>query len=71
METSMYFYSFLTFLSMCMQSYRCTLRSLTETYDIHELKLQPFLNTLIKPGIKRFKARLNLLTETLIGTLVG
>ena len=56
---------------MCMQSYRCTLRSLTETYDIHELKLQPFLNTLIKPGIKRFKARLDLLTETLIGTLVG
>ena len=47
------------------------LRSLTETYDIHELKLQPFLNTLIKPGMKRFKARLNLLTETLIGTLVG
>ena len=57
---------------MCMQSYRCTLRSLTETYDFHELKLQPFLNTLIKPGIKRFKAgaRLSLLTETLIGTLV-
>ena len=56
---------------MCMQSYRCSLRSLTETYDFHELKLQPFLNTLIKPGIKRFKARLNLLTEILIGTLVG
>ena len=56
---------------MCMQSYRCTLRSLTETYDFHELKPQPFLNTLIKPGIKRFKARLNLLTETLISTLVG
>ena len=66
----MYFYSFLTFLSMCMQSYRCTLRSLTETYDFHELKLQPFLNTLINPGIKRFKARLSLLTESLIGTLV-
>ena len=56
---------------MCMQSYRYTLTSLTETYDFHELKLEPFLNTLIKPGIKRFKARLNLLTETLIGTLVG
>ena len=56
---------------MCMQSYRCTLRSLTETYDFHGLKLQPFLNMLIKPGIKRFKAKLSLLTETLIGTLVG
>ena len=56
---------------MCMQSYRCILRSLTETYDFHELKLQPFLNALIKPGIKRFKARLSLLTETLISTLVG
>ena len=56
---------------MCMQSYRCTLRSLTETYDIYELKLQPFLIRLIKPGIKRFKARLNLLTETVISTLVG
>ena len=53
---------------MCMQSYRCTLRSLTETYDFHELKLQPFLNTL---GIKCFKARLSLLIETLIGTLEG
>ena len=56
---------------MCMQSYRCSSRSLTETYDFHELKLQPFLNTLIKLVIKRFNARLSLLTETLISTLVG
>ena len=56
---------------MCMESYRCSSRSLTETYDFHELKLQPFLNTLIKLVIKRFNARLSLLTETLIGTLVG
>ena len=56
---------------MCMQSYRCSLRSLTETYDFHELKLQPSLNTLIKLVIKRFNARLSLLTETLISTLVG
>ena len=56
---------------MCMQSYRCSLRSLTEAYDFHELKLQPFLNTLIKPGIKRFKERLSLLTEILISTFVG
>ena len=56
---------------MCMQSYRCSSRSLTETYDFHELKLQPFLNTLIKLVIKRFNARLILLTETLISTLVG
>ena len=56
---------------MCMQSDRCTLRSLTETHDFHELKLQPFLNTLTKPSIKRFKAKLSLLTETLISTLVG
>ena len=56
---------------MCMESYRCSSRSLTETYDFHELKLQPFLNTLIKLVIKRFNARLSLLTETLISTLVG
>ena len=56
---------------MCMQSYRCSSRNLTETYDFHELKLQPFLNTLIKLVIKRFNARLILLTETLISTLVG
>ena len=56
---------------MCMQSYRCSSRNLTETYHFHELKLQPFLNTLIKLVIKRFNARLILLTETLISTLVG
>ena len=56
---------------MCMESYRCSSRSLTETYDFHELKLQPFLNTLIKLVIKRFNARLSLLTETLISILVG
>ena len=33
----------------------------------HELKPQPILNALVRPGIKRFMK----VTETLIGTLVG
>ena len=40
-------------------------------YDFPELKPQPFLNTPIRPGIIHFRTRLNLLTETLTGTLIG
>ena len=39
-------------------------------YGFHELKLRPFLNTLIRPGIIRCGMKLRLLTETLTGTLV-
>ena len=40
------------------------------TYGFHELKLRPFLNTPIRPGIIRSGTKLSLLTETLTGTLV-
>ena len=40
------------------------------TYGFHELKLQPFLNTPIRPGIIRSGTKLSSLTETLTGTLV-
>ena len=40
------------------------------TYGFHELKLQPFLNTPIRPGIIRSGTKLTSLTETLTDTLV-
>ena len=39
-------------------------------YGFHELKLRPFLNTPIRPGIIRSGTKLSLLTKTLTGTLV-
>ena len=39
-------------------------------YGFHELKLRPFLNTPIRPGIIRSGTKLSLLTETLTGTLI-
>ena len=44
------------------------LRSTTGVYDFHELKLQPFLNTQIRPGIIHSGTKLSVSTETLTGT---
>ena len=53
-----------------MQYYRTTIKSLTGTYNYHELKPQPILNAPARPGIC-FGAMLSSFTEPLIGTLVG
>ena len=39
-------------------------------YGFHKLKLWPFLNTPIRPGIIHSETKLSLLTETLTGTYV-
>ena len=39
-------------------------------YGFHELKLRPFLNTPIRPGIIHSGTKLSLLTETLTGSRV-
>ena len=46
------------------------LRRTKGLYGFHELKLRPFLNTPIRPGIIRSGTKLSLLTEIRIGTLV-
>ena len=46
------------------------LRRTKGIYDFHELKLRPFLNTLIRPGIIRSGTKISLLTEIRTGTLV-
>ena len=45
------------------------LKSTIGIYGFHKLKRQPFLNVPIKPGIIRSGTMLNLLNETLTGTL--
>ena len=46
------------------------LRSTIGIYGFHELKLRPFLNTPIRPGIIRSGTKLSLLTETLMHCMV-
>ena len=52
--------------SVFTQCYRTTIKSFTGTYNYHEVKPHPILNTLVTPGIIRFGTRLSLFTETLI-----
>ena len=58
---------------MFTQYYRSTIRSsnLTGTCNNLELKPQPILNVVVRPGIIRFRKGLSLFIDTLIGTLVG
>ena len=58
---------------MFTQYYRSTnIRSsnLTATYNNHVLKPQPILNAVVRQGIIRYRKRLSLFTETIIGTPV-
>ena len=52
--------------SVFTQCYRTNIKSFTGTFNYHEVKPHPILNTVVTPGIIRFGTRLSLFTETLI-----